>query len=198
MHECIKCGVILISGENWYTSRIKCSSYICNSCARKIFVKYRKDNREHYLKLHRKSYYKNGGNPMSENKECSAFLGIHIAEKVLSKVFKDVKIMPNNNPGFDFRCNHGKTIDVKSACINIQGGWGFKIKRNTIVDYFLCIAFDNRENLNPLHVWLLPGNLINHLISTSICKSTLSKWDKYKLDIAKTIACCDNMKGEIL
>ena len=129
------------------------------------------------------------------NTECSMYLGVDIAENVLSKVFNDVEIMPPNNPGYDFICNKGKKIDVKSACPRKKDTtWNFTIKYNTIADYFLCIAFDNREDLNPLHIWLIPGNLVNKNSGKTISKSTFHKWDKYELDITKTIECCDHIK----
>lgn len=130
------------------------------------------------------------------NTECSTYLGVDVAENVLSEVFNDVKTMPTGNPGYDFICNKGKKIDVKSACIRERSGhsWNFAIKHNTLADYFLCIAFDNRKNLNPLHIWLIPGGVINKNAGKTISKSTLHKWDKYKLDISKTIKCCNHMK----
>ena len=139
-----------------------------------------------------------GIKPASENKQCPSFLGVHIAERVLSKVFKDVKKMPPNHAGYDFICNRGKKIDVKSACTRTcdksNNRWDFGINRNQIADYFLCLAFDNRENLNPLHIWLIPGHIVNHLKSATRAESTLSKWDKYKLDIDKVVKCCDIIK----
>ena len=129
------------------------------------------------------------------NTECSMYLGVDIAENVLSKVFNDVEVMPPNNPGYDFICNKGKKIDVKSACLrDTYTAWNFSIKYNTVADYFLCIAFDNRKDLNPLHIWLIPGNLINKNSGKTISESTLYKWNKYELDITKTIECCDHIK----
>ena len=77
----------------------------------------------------------NGG--AAANPMCGAYLGIHIAERILSRIFKDVEVMPNGNPGYDFICNHGKKIDVKSAC-SIKGyhSWGFAIRCNIVADYF--------------------------------------------------------------
>jgi hypothetical protein len=105
--------------------------------------------------------------PMSENKDCSLFLGVHVAERVLSNVFKNVQRMPQNNPGYDFICSKGYKIDVKSASLckildkkhgSVIWRWNFHIRNNTIADYFLLIAFDDRENLNPMHVWLIKGS----------------------------------------
>ena len=159
---------------------------------------YRITNRDAILVTQRKYRYAHGAKPASENKQCPIFLGVHVAERVLSKVFKNVEQMPYGHKGFDFRCNKGKQIDVKSSCAqtrdNQSDRWGFQIRRNQIADYFLCLAFDNREDLNPLHIWLIPGHIINHVTRTSISESTLSKWDEYKLDINKVAACWDSMK----
>ena len=111
--------------------------------------------------------------------------------------------MPYGHKGFDFFCNKGKKIDVKSACIYIDNrgnrsdSWSFHIHRNSIADYFLCLAFDNREDLNPLHIWLIPGHIVNHLKGATIAESTLSKWDEYKLDINKVATCCNSMKIQV-
>ena len=145
-----------------------------------------------------KARRKRGVMPMSENKQCGAYLGVHVAEKVLSKVFKNVISQPNNTPGFDFICGRGFKVDVKSSCTRIEprcsNSWNFHIRKNKIADYFLCLAFDNREDLNPMHIWLIPGEAVNYQTGASIAESRITKWDEYKLDISKTIICCNNMK----
>lgn len=128
------------------------------------------------------------------NTKSSVFLGCDIAEKVLSKVFKNVKVMPFGNPGFDFTCNKGKKIDVKSSCMRKNHNWVFKIRKNTIADFFLCIAFDNRKSLTPLYLWLIPSNEVKDRMTAGICPTTIHKWDKFKLDISKTLQCCDQMR----
>ena len=60
------------------------------------------DNRERYLKLKRDNYKKNKKMVYMDNKTCALFLGVHVAERVLSHVFKQVKRMPNGNVGYDF------------------------------------------------------------------------------------------------
>jgi hypothetical protein len=127
------------------------------------------------------------------NPQSSIYLGCTIAEKVLSKVFNDVKTMPFGNPGYDFICNKGKKIDVKSGCLK-KNGWKFHINRNIIADFFLCIAFDNRKSLTPLHLWLIPSSKVKDKKTVGICSSTIHKWDEFKLDISKTLQCCDQMK----
>lgn len=166
---------------------------------RDYMQKWYNENKEAAKIKNRNRYYLGGGKPMSENKSCSSYLGCHVAERVLSKIFKGVKVMPPNNHGYDFICRTGKKIDVKSSCLVVNKGkrrsWGFAINKNTAADFFLCIAFDNRDDLTPLYLWLLPGNVVNHLTRTSISISTIDRWDAYRIEIDKVTECCDSMKG---
>ena len=136
---------------------------------------------------------------MSINRECSSFLGVYIAETVLSDVFKNVKRMDNNNPGFDFICNKNYKIDVKSSCRRISVyntyRWSFHINRNKIPDYFLLIGFNNREDLSPEYLWCIPGHVINNFGDVSISESTITKWNTYKLPIDGVIEICDELRG---
>lgn len=136
---------------------------------------------------------------MEAARDSTSFLGVHIAERVLSKIFEHVNRMPYGNPGFDFVCGKGFKIDVKSSCLNIctdRRLWDFSIKRNDIADYFLFLAFDNRHNLTPMHVWLIPGSNINQKIKVSITnsKKSLCKWSEYERPLDRVIACCDAMR----
>ena len=101
--------------------------------------------------------------------------------------------MPPKNRGFDFICSNGYKIDVKSSTLH-DNRWGFYIRYNTIADYFLCLAFDNRNDLNPQHLWLIPGYILNDKSGVSITESTLDKWKKYEQPINDVITCCDTMK----
>ena len=192
---CRQCGVKL-NDENWYPSQQKRYQRICKECQSRQAHLWRAANRDRDRAAATMRNRQQGHLPLNENKECSAYLGVHIAERVLSYVFKNVKRMPYRRPGYDFICNHGKKIDVKSACLRRTQypRWGFKIKRNTIADFFLCLAFDNREDLTPLHVWLLPGNKFAHLSAASIAPSTIHKWDEYALDTSKVNECCELLK----
>ena len=193
---CRVCKVEL-NDENWYPSCRKIKSHICKECDVKQKRLWQKANPKKRKAIWTKYTRKQGYHPFSENNECSQFLGIHVAERVLSRVFKDVKRMPYGNRGYDFICNKGKKIDVKSSCLRKDGKswrWGFDIKHNTIADYFLCLAFDNQVDLNPLHVWLIPGDAVNHLVTATISLGTVVKWDAYALDITKITNCCDAMK----
>lgn len=142
-----------------------------------------------------KSHFNNGS---KTNKTCTNWLGIR-AEIILTNVFKSVERMPYSNPGFDFICKGGYKIDVKSSCQYLHGNWSpsykFGVFRNKIADYFLCLTFDNREDLNPLHIWLIPGSDINDRLCVGISESTITKWDKYKIDkIDDIISYCNNIK----
>lgn len=191
---CNRCGVEL-NDENWYGSGRKSRNYICKECGNERHRRWRKANPDKYKASYTRADRKQGARPYNENKECSSYLGCHIAERVLSHVFKNVEKMPYGNPGFDFICNQGKLIDVKGACLSGKyPSWGFGINRNIIADYFLCLAFDDMENLNPLHIWLLPGSVVNHLKHASITPSTIHKWDEYALDTSKISECCVTMK----
>lgn len=176
--------------------------YYAHGMCRRCYQKQYYSDKSNRIKINagvRECRYKRGGKSMSENKSCPSFLGVHIAENVLSKVFKDVKKMPPCNPGYDFICKSGKKIDVKSSCIyhrvNRSDSWAFSINKNKCADYFLCLAFDNRDDLNPLHIWLIPSWKVSMYMGTGISESTLFKWNEYKLDIGKVLACCDSLKA---
>ena len=190
---CRKCGIGL-NGENWNQCHHKAHSHICKKCHVEQGSLWRKANPGKAKAKWTRTNRMNGMRPFDENRECPQFLGVHIAERVLSHVFKDVERMPILNRGYDFICNQGKRIDVKSSCLWKNGCWGFHIEHNTIADYFLCLAFDNRKDLTPLHAWLIPGHVVNHLKKPVISPNTIHKWNKYRLDISKVSACCDALR----
>ena len=190
---CRDCGAEL-TGENWFPSYREGNNRICKRCVNIKCKQWKKANPEKAKAQWIRFQRKHGQRSMSENKECSYYLGVHVAERVLARTFKNVKRMPILNPGYDFICNKGYTVDVKGACLNKKGSWSFNIRRNTIADYFLCLAFNNRRDLNPIHAWLLPGSTFNHLIGIAISPSTIHKWDAYRLDISKINECCNILK----
>ena len=158
----------------------------CRSCCKKYYSKF--------------AAMKYGAKSFSENKECSQYLGVHIAERILHHVFKNVTRMPLHNHGYDFVCNKGFKVDVKSAVMmnRTKRGkqWQFDINRNQIADYFLCLAFDNRDDLNPIYLWLIPGKEINHLSTASIGERTVSKWLQWQRPIEGVLSCCRTMRGQ--
>lgn len=136
----------------------------------------------------------------TNNKLSSTYFGVVITEQVLSMVFNDVERMPYGNHGYDFICSGGKKIDSKSAvigkCKRGYTRWRFNIKKNTIADYFAILAFDNREDLNPLYMWVIPGEKLNDKNSASISIGTIDKWDEYKWPIGKVITCCNAIRTQ--
>jgi hypothetical protein len=142
-------------------------------------------------------WYKTSGCVLGceNNKDCPTWLG-NKAEIVLMSMFKKVEKMPTMNPGFDFLCGKGYKIDAKSACLtkNRANSWIFRIRYNKIADFFLCLAFDNRKDLNPLHIWLIPRDKVSHLSCLQISETTLSKWIDYEKPCDKVLSCCDTLK----
>lgn len=174
----------------------------CKECQCEFDRKWRGANPERAREVVRQSRYRRGlCKPLGTNPNCPCFLGIHVAERVLSHVYENVEKMPYGHPGFDFVCGRGFKIDVKSACRRHNEGrsdrWLFTINKNTTADYFLCLAFDNRTSLNPEHVWLLPGSEFNHLTCAAISESLLGKWSEFELHekLEEVVACCDAMKS---
>lgn len=103
---------------------------------------YREENYERLAECARKRM---GYISMYKNKSCAAYLGIVIGERLCRYLFKDVQIMPNNNPGFDIICNKGKKIDVKTGCIHLNHGkhsnWIFHIKKKHHCRLFHLYSF---------------------------------------------------------
>ena len=208
-HECRICGVEL-ADYNWTHSHRKRGNYICKDCTnerarlqyaddpekyKKRVMEWQKNNPEKTKTNITRKNRNNGMLPMSGNKECSSYFGVYIVEGVLDMMFDDVVRMPYGNPGYDIICNRGMKVDSKAGCImKNNNGWMFGINHNIIADYFACIAFDNRIDLNPLHMWMLPGNKVNHLSGTSISVSTLPKWKEYELPIGELISCCNTIR----
>lgn len=186
--NCRVCGDDL-TDENWYPSFKRLDRMICNLC---VNDQRSKRDGKHVIPIHKR---KHASTRMDKNKRCTLFLGVHVAERVLSNVFKHVERMPIHNPGYDFICNRGKKIDVKSSCINKDQRWKFKINQNKVPDFFLVIAFDNRKKLNPMYMWLIPGDDVCRQCTVSVAPSTISKWDRYRLDIKKVITCCKEMRS---
>ncbi|MCK4666899.1 hypothetical protein KAU33_09130 [Candidatus Dependentiae bacterium] len=190
----------------------------CKKCVNKNTGKYRKEHRKVLAGKSRKYYwnhreeiskqckkrYENGGRQkagyqsMYENKLCSSYLGVVIGERLCRHLFNDVEVMPNGNPGFDIICSKNKKIDVKTSSTRSKKGknpcWGFEINLNKTADFFILVAFDNRTDLNPLHIWMIPGHEINYRTGKSISLSTIHKWDKWKRDIKEAQQCCREIK----
>ena len=193
---CNKCGVGLTLDKNWTNGRKKYRVFTCSDCIAAYKKEYRKTHVKEIIDYRETiGREKSGHIPMTSNKTCSLYLGVVVAEQVLSKVFKDVTRMRSNFPGYDFVCSRDKKIDVKSSCADKDGGWHFNINKNTIADYFLCLAFDNRNDLNPIHMWLIFGEEVNHLKTLSATKTNITKLDEYELSLSKVTKCCNVLRG---
>lgn len=139
---------------------------------------------------------------MGEDRTKAVFLGVYVAERILSKYFKEIIRMPYGNKGYDYICNKGYKIDVKSSCLIIRGKfkntyWVFNSGNNTIADYFLCLGFNNRDDLEPQHIWLIPGNVVNSKTCFNIPTTNkgLLKWSKYEKSLDKVVECCNALKN---
>lgn len=169
---------------------------------------WRNKNKECFNKQQRDYAHRVGiHKSMSENKECSAYLGVYIAENILSKIFENVQRMPYGNPKYDFICNRGFRVEVKSSVLLKDGdGYGcfqFNVFKNTIPDYFLFIGFTSRDDLIPLHLWLIKGTEIvgykkiklnsKRRLSIYNTAHSLKIFEKYEqIDkLEKLIKCCE-------
>lgn len=97
--------------------------------------------------------------PMESKEDCSQYFGICIAENYIIKTFEDADKATYGTIGYDWICNKGKKIECKARCLNSNNVWNYQIANkkgdyNLIADYFIISAWDNRESLNPLHVWI--------------------------------------------
>jgi hypothetical protein len=183
MTKCRDCGCEL-TDENWLTAYQLRNRAQCKACKNLYEKQWRVDNPD---KAHKRDarLRRNKGIPKLENSlTCPSFLGVHLAENMVSEVFNEAKMMPYGHKGFDMICPKGKTVDVKSACAGEYRGtrrWIFHIKENKVPDYFMCVAYDSRDEQNVEHVWFIPGNTINHLKGLCISESTMERMDSYKL-----------------
>lgn len=201
---CVDCGMSKPL-NNFYKDRKakdgKQSS--CKQCNKKYQEEHQKE-----IKKYKKEWYEHGGGrerrgcqSMYKNKSSTQWLGIVIGERLVKHLFNDVVIMPYKFPDYDIICNKGKKINVKVACITLNRKlphWQFNIDYNTIADYFILVAFDNRENLNPLYLWMIPGYVLNEKSGTQISPSTIHKWDEWKRDINDAKLCCTEMKYAVI
>lgn len=99
--------------------------------------------------------------PLSEyNKDCSSYFG-DFTENLVIQTFECTIKMPPNNPGFDWICKKGDNVDNKCRCLdysNKSPTWKFPIRYNNIAVWFILSAWDNRDGLNPFHVWVFHKN----------------------------------------
>jgi hypothetical protein len=108
--------------------------------------------------------------------------------------------MPIGNRGFDFLCGKGFKIDVKSSCRRVRDGrtdsWVFHAGKNKIADYFLCLAFNNRSQLTPEHVWMIPAKMANNQHNFSIFETPdgLERYAPFEKTLDRVTNCCTEMR----
>ncbi len=134
---------------------------------------------------------------MSENKGSSQYMGIYITEKnvsniLLNKMFSNIEYMTYGNIGYDVICDKN-TIDIKSSIKRRRTknlyNWSFHIDKNTISNYFLMFAFDNKIEFNICHVWMIKGSdiirekVLNSLTTLSVIDSDIpiKKLEKFEI-----------------
>lgn len=197
MRQCTKCGTIKPWSEFY---RDRSSSTLHGTRCKSCVLEYRRSStvRARYNATRLAWLHSRGiCHPMQEYTECSAYLGVHIAERVLESVFRQFERMPYGTSGYDFICGRGYKIDVKSSTrhYGVRGNpsWSFDIRCNSIADYFLCIAFDSRSQLDPVHLWLVPGDVVRSRKNLRITDSegSLEKWAQYeRIDELKRVSLC--------
>jgi hypothetical protein len=171
----------------------------CKVCKREANKKNYNSNRERRIEYGRQSSYRHGVKPMSENKECTAYLGCYINERILKHVMPNAVLMDNNNPGYDLVCGKGYLVDAKASVTRYEKNkgpyWSFNINLNKTPDYFLLTAYKDRESLEICHMWLIPGDAINDKTKASISLSRIHKWDQYKINHTEALSCAMQLKA---
>lgn len=194
MKKCSRCNIVKDEIE-FYKDRARYDGLqsCCKDCSTEMNKTYRENNRENFNKRVREHYYKHGSKPMSENKECAQYLGCHITERILKHVMPNAVLMDNNNPGFDLVCGKGFLVDAKSSTLRYEKNkrpyWQFHIRYNKTPDYFMLVAYKDRESLEICHMWLVPGDVINDKVNVSIYLSNIHKWDEYKISHTDALSC---------
>lgn len=144
---------------------------------------------------------------LNENIYCPKYLGVYISERIIPVLFDNAIWMGIENIGYDFLVNNNCKLDIKGSCICTDGKWHYLFRQNCIADYFMLFAFDNRIELNVLHIWMIGSNELSkhkkkfcELKGTAITNSEkVLKWyEKYelkdKLNVANRI--CKKLKNE--
>lgn len=152
-----------------------------------------KDSAEQHRDYYREWTHETGRNlPAEDNPDCPRYFG-DFTESLMIQTFEGATKMPSNNPGYDWTCKKGDKIDNKGSCLIYRKGkspmWQFNIMYNNITDWFILSAWDNRDSLNPLHVWAFHKDDIvrgrkfwrrDTLAITDISKG-LKEFEKYEI-----------------
>lgn len=158
-----------LARERGFENNKEYQTYLCKKRGFKNWSNYHDDLAKKRGFKDNSEYVKEWGHdnkvhdPMSKNYNCSSYLGVHIGENISDQILIDIfgdieERMPYGYPGYDRIVKGGYKVDIKTRVLNNNGswkGWIFPIGYNNITDYFLLLAFDNREDKNLLHILLI-------------------------------------------
>lgn len=186
--RCTECDEEL-TDKNWYPSWRNTNRFMCKTCHGILRRALHHDPKSI---ASRKALIGETQKSSDPCRNVGNFLGVNVAEEVLSRVFKDVQRMPYGHP-FDLICNKDKLVDVKAASRRngVNSSWFFNIYKNSIPDYFACLAFDNVDSLNLLHFWLIPGEKVNNKTGFSVVENDLDSWAEFEKPIDELLKCCN-------
>lgn len=168
----------------------------------KIYQKIGYENKAHYLREWR--YEKGIQSPMEENENCAHYLGTFIAERkygriILPEIFGGIEQeMPFGHPKYDFIVTNNIKVDIKSCTLReLKGwiGWEPHVRWNKVTDYFAMLAFDDRENLNLFHIWVIQkdeiirGNKFYRRDSIKITNKTRQLLEFKRFDYINKLEC---------
>ncbi len=152
---------------------------------------WRQDNKEHYNEYSRNRRHNIGESlPKEFNEDCSLYFGEYIAENYIMKTFEDTIKAPCGTKGYDWTCKKGYKIQHKARCMEYDPkgsdwcGWKWSINYNDIADYFILSAWDNRDSMNPIYIWIFHKN---DMIRKGRSNYTKEKfWERYVFSITNT------------
>lgn len=145
----------------------------------------------------------------SENKSCPLYFGDYIEKKYVMQIFEDPipfeykkddmgRIIDRTKP-YDYICKNGFKLKHIASCkrtdkfhvLNYLDDilyWGYLIRRNNVPDYYILSAWDDRNSLNPLYVWIIRGD---EIFITQ--RSQKPFWDRYTFVVYDTRSGIDRM-----
>lgn len=155
-----------------------CKTYLewRNKCAQNVGFENDADRQRERL-------HNNGVNlPMEFNEECSSNFGIYKGETLFKRflltIFECVEHMESNNKYFDFICKNPSQefidkypqfklerdkeykFQLKNRCLRRSPLWNSiywcfsHIDYNKKTDYFIFCGWNDRDNQNPIHIWI--------------------------------------------
>ena len=147
----------------------------------------RKERKDYKREWSRESSWNNGTIPMEFNSKCASNLGVYKAEKLFKRflekiIFNYVEKTGYHDGGIDFIGKNPRQefidkyphleldklkkddecrLQLKSRCITFDNksawsGWKFSITGD--VDYHILCTYDDRDNLEPLHILMFHNN----------------------------------------